>query len=274
MIPHEQNQLSSKFRGFSEKPLVVHGICRNRALEASDLPQNAFGLASVLQVSYGSFIAICSECPEIIHGPESISAIFEDPKRVMDIAVGHNNILSNIIQSYDILPLKLGTVCRSQAQVRQLLDQNTERFGMCLDHIANTIEFGIKIIETGQAKKTTSDKGLQNSNAALTGQEYLHNQAKKLASKNHSVQSYKKFTSDLIQAMTFFVKETKILPMPKMSPAAQTRHIFNAAFLVDRGNIEAFKGCVKSYSEMAEPQNLAMSLSGPWPAYNFVSISH
>ncbi len=180
MIPHPQDQSLAPNELGHEPPLVVHGVCWQNMLNENELPQNAFGIGTVRQIIYGSLIAICSECPEIFHGPEAISAVFEDPKRVMKIAVGHNTILSELVKKYDILPLKLGTVCSTESEVRQLLSKEAEGFEVCLNHINHSFEFGIKIIETEQARQTQIQ---QESHVPQGGNTYPQEQAKRVSEK-------------------------------------------------------------------------------------------
>lgn len=287
MIPHTHNQQSLQFQTLYDKPLIVHGICDHNILQARELPANAFGVAVVRQVAYGALVAICSECPNIFHNAEAISSVLNDPKRVMKISQGHSNVLVEIAKNHDVLPLKLGTVCASQTQVRQLLDQNAERFSHCLSQIINAVEYGIEIIQTYHTKHDPlagpSIQGQSPSQGAGQGQvPNLHQSPSdgQIYAQYSNAQICKSsdlhqgFITDLLQSMTFFVKDSKILAMPNKGQVMKSKYIFNAAFLVDRANAEAFISCALSYNELAQAKGLSMALSGPWPAYNFVSVMH
>lgn len=259
-------------------PLIVHGISRPDIFQMTNAKsmslRDAFGIGFVKTIASGSVMGICSECPHIIHGAQGISSVFDDPNRVMKIALGHNKILSELVQILDVLPLKLGTVCSSEWHVQQLLHKNEDHFQSALNHIAHAAEYGLKIIDMTKSEGAKIKVPLEtlNKHPKDAGREYLKQQAQNVTARRQNTQNHKAFITDLMKAIHPYVKESKTLSTAKRKPTEKHTQIFNAALLIDHKDVAAFHNCVSFYDTFAKSKELSMTVSGPWPAYNFVSL--
>ncbi|MBI2985736.1 MAG: GvpL/GvpF family gas vesicle protein [Deltaproteobacteria bacterium] len=48
--------------------------------------------------------------------------------------------------------------------------------------------------------------------------------------------------------------------------------VLNAAFLVPKRDVRSFLGCVKETEEKYRGHGLTLSVTGPWPPYNFCPV--
>lgn len=227
--------------------LLVHGIAEG-TVEAG-----AYCIAS------SGLTAICSPLDQ------DLNALFQDPEAVAALAVSHNGVLTEAAAVMDVLPLRLGTVCRDEAGVRSLVAREGDRFREGLSHIADALEMGVRIsVDLAGPQEGTAQDTPQ------SGRDYLRRRAKATAHRRSMRDDRKQFIQSVVETLSPFTRDVRALPQAKRTDADAPERLMDAAFLVRRPHREAFAERVEALAAPARHHGLNLSLNGPWPAYNFM----
>jgi len=179
-------------------------------------------------------------------------------------------------QQTPILPFRYGTVYYSQTKMRDFLKKHKKSIQSNLNYIMGKSEWGIKLYVSQSAfrKWLISKEGTTDLTESKTGMEYFTNKRKELK----ILEDESKYIHDIVkqieQKIVSKSYEIKSIEAITESVDSQTslKTISNYAILVDDSDVGKFKVMVNDLSKLYNKYGLSFRVSGPWPAYNFVTI--
>jgi hypothetical protein len=186
----------------------------------------------------------------------------------------HQAVVDGVMRTCDILPTRLGTVLAGpRTVVEDLLDKRWAELDQLLKHVRGRVELGLKVSWTDLQRVfqevVAGDRGLR----ALRDRMSRHPEsvtyearidlgdraAKVLAAKRAQE------ADELVAAF-----EPHVVGVRRNDPISELM-VLNAAFLVERGQTEAFEALVGEL-DRASSGRLGFMLAGPLPPYNFVGL--
>ena len=224
---------------------------------------------NVYTISENSFSALVHNCEEKPY-------ISENPAKIKELIIEHNNILDRAIKYFDgVIPLHFNTIIKkgensSQDALKKWLNDNKERLERIWDKIESKKEYGVRIYYEKEKimQEVSSSKEIEN----IQGQEgkglglsyLLQSKAKTKINeivwdkvnefKNKFYSDIKKVTNDLkINPSRIFIDEEKDL-------------LLSLSILADERQMPK----IKRILERKMGNDFSFQLTGPFAPYSFV----
>lgn len=184
----------------------------------------------------------------------------------------HEEIIEKLMGSFTILPMKFFTLFKTTKDILSMMKDYYGDFRKNLDVLHNKVEFGVKVIWSGDMVKERITK---------TYGEIIQNP---IASNNRPVKNFldKKFKEHTIEKK--FAEEAdkyialvddyfnKIAIEKKLQKLQSKNLLLNASYLVEKEKQNDFE---EAFERLKNAQSSPKYLfSGPWPPYNFITMEN
>ncbi|MBI3976773.1 MAG: GvpL/GvpF family gas vesicle protein [Chloroflexi bacterium] len=188
--------------------------------------------------------------------------------------MAHQLVVEEAMAHSEVLPVRFGTIARSDEEVREkLLKRKFGEFHYLLDtYVKDRVELGLKVFWNRErvfaeiAAESTQVRALRDAIAGRSPEE-THYQRIQLGQLIEEAIVRKRDRDaeailDALRPLAFETKTNKILT---------DMMILNAAFLVDRAHDPTFDAAV-NVLDAAQQGRLILKYVGPVPPYNFVNV--
>lgn len=186
---------------------------------------------------------------------EELTAVVSDraaaPLHVCESALwAHERVVEALMLDRAVLPMRFGSVERDDGAVRRMLTARQQELIVALARVSGAVELGVRAalqpeVTTG-AEPAAAARGA--GTAYLMRRSGSHRRARALA---------ERLDCSLAELCRTRVQRLPASPSPSVS----------AAYLVDRGGVDAFRGQVATLD--AEVEDAQIVCTGPWPPYSF-----
>lgn len=220
----------------------------------------------------GGVWLIAADVGEAEYGESSIGAGLKDLDWVSRRAIGHEAIVEQFLAADAVLPMQLFTIFTNDDRAFAHVRRDRRRIERILKRIAGQVEWGVRLTWDEQSVRAAVEKAHTPSvrGRAASGSAYLARKrdllevnrtqlarARSEATKVHRLLS--KHVSDAVRRTS----------TEQAAPGA--RLLLDAAYLVPSKRGAAFRAEVRRAARALEAGGIRASLTGPWPAYNFIA---
>jgi len=149
----------------------------------------------------------------------------------------HEELLEELMQECDLLPVRYGTVVPDEDAAARAVAERQEELSAALERVRGAVELALRVEPREPPGRVE----------ATTGREYMRAKAARLA-EAHALHE----------------------PLSAIARAAVVKsgpELLRAAYLVERGSVDAFVGRVRELQR--ERPELPLLCTGPWPPYSF-----
>jgi hypothetical protein len=216
----------------------------------------------------GSLWLITAAVPLDVYGPQPLEARLRDLAWVSEVAVAHEAVVEHFARSRGVvvIPTKLFTMFSSLAKAIDEVAEGRATIARAMKHIAGSEEWGIRISRKPAApiRGTSAQKRRPTSGAAFL-----------VARKDARDASVSLRLAAIAAADAAFdrlvrhardAKRRERRQEPGVNPP-----VLEAAFLVTAAARARFKAEARRQAAACAAAGAELTLSGPWPAYNFVA---
>ncbi|MEM1264652.1 MAG: GvpL/GvpF family gas vesicle protein [Pseudomonadota bacterium] len=191
--------------------------------------------------------------PDLSADPPDAAALAEEA----EAALHHNAVLSAYAASHDVLPARFGGAVSGKAAARALLSDHAAVYRAGLEGIAGASEYGLKV------RPAHPKPVIQRDDSASTGgRHYLARRREVRDARYRDAHAQRDALTELEASLHPLCRAWR--PM-----AAGTNTLVAHALLVDRRSAAALIAVAEREHARLLGLNLALELSGPWPAYSF-----
>jgi hypothetical protein len=228
-------------------------------------------------------VAIVSPVPLSAFASGAVPEGSDDVGWANEMAVAHHRVLVSLAPMFTLAPLKFGSVCRSPADLIQLLTAHSGPFDCALDRVDGAREWGVKLhcdMETRRRALSENAPSLAPLRAELAasspGRAFF---VRKKLSESASAEARKSLASHVANVHNQLSAEAREAAVGRIQPTRMERGsrsvipIFNASYLVDKRREAHFHQALADMGEWLTSEGLAAAVTGPWPSYNFVSFA-
>lgn len=182
----------------------------------------------------------------------------------------HQQVLEKIVAHHTALPVRFGTVLRSVDDARTVVTRYRSQLIEALEEMGNAVEIDLSatwdlsaVLDTIKAGPAIAE--LKNA-AGESPQDALAAaiEAGSLAQRALE-QQREAYRRRVVSGLARFVQDAE----PHALPSDET--VFNIAFLVERGDLEAFDSTLEEMGPSFEP-SLSFRYVGPLPPYSFATV--
>jgi hypothetical protein len=241
-------------------------VRRTRPPAVERAPRGLPGLGPVRALAGGPGLwLIAADAPLAAYDAAAIERGLKDLAWVSACALAHEAVVEHFAASGPLLPLKLFTLFASDERALAHVRARRAALTRVLDKVAGRHEWGVRLSGDPQpaAPATASRR-----RPPPSGTQFL------LAKKAQRDQVGKRAELAGVQAEGLFKALSRHADgasrLPVVVPASGKRLWLDAAFLVARGRRRSFQAALRREARRLERLGFEVTLTGPWPPYNFV----
>ena len=229
-------------------------------------PRGLPGAAAPAAVELGeSLWLIVADVPLDVYGPEPLQSALGDIQWVSDAAVAHDAVVEHFARmaSATAIPMKMFTMFSTEVRAVIEMKKRRRELESVVKRIAGCEEWGVRIARTAPAAAQRGTRTEATSGAAfLAAKKQARDEVREAA------RAAGEAAQQAFQALSAVAKDaTRRDDVPQ---GATTPPLIDAAFLVPAGRRAAFKSAARKAAAACAQAGASMTLTGPWPAYNFV----
>jgi len=260
----------------------VYGVARlARREESAPLPlEGIIPEAPVQRLVHGNLVAFVSAVPASQFGANELRSRLADAEWLRGRVLAHEKTVEQLCSRHGVVPFRFCTVYRDAAEVSEVLERHYAELDQALDRVRNAAEWGVKLycdLEALRRQVEAEAGAIRQLRKTLTG-----------ASPGAQFFLRKKYDRALDAEMASSIaacvehsrrrlneRARETVEIEVQSPAEHGRPeamIMNVACLVDEGGLSRFRRMLVALRAAFAARGFAYELTGPWPAYHFVSL--
>lgn len=213
---------------------------------------------------------IGADVPLDVYGGEQLEQALSNLDWVGNIAIAHEQVVEHFTakRGLTIIPMKLFTMFSSVNRAAGDIKRRRSTIEGVMRKVAGCEEWGVRVLR-GSTEDARTETGT--SVRAASGAAFL---AAKKQARDSARESRLAAATAALAAFEELAAIAKDARRRQDAPAAgATPPLLDAAFLVPAGKRAAFNRAARREAAACAAAGAQMTLSGPWPAYNFVQVS-
>ena len=230
------------------------------------LPEGLPGAARPIAVQAApSMWLILSAVPLAKYGPKPLEAALRDLDRVAELAVAHESVVEYCARTSGatVVPMKMFSMFSSvERAVAEMRDRRNE-IDLVLDRVAGCEEWGVRITARAPRAVRAMPERPRSGTAFLTARKRARDQART------AVQKAMDAAALAFEELSALAREAR---QRREVPPGATAPLLDAAFLVPVRSRSRLRAVAKRLARACAQAGADLTLTGPWPAYNFVQM--
>lgn len=244
----------------SARPLVLRPT-------ASPMPGS--GPLRALRVEEGLWLVV-SSVPARDYGEEAVARGLQDLDWVGARAVAHETVVERFLSAAALLPMQLFTLFTSDERAIEHVSGDRLRINRILTRVERQLEFGLRLTWNEERSNRAASAKSSLRRPPASGASYLARKRDLRDSSRVAVRSAQVEANRLYRAVAKEASEAhRRTSLERAAPGS--RLLLDAAFLVPWPRAKAFRSAVRGHARDLETPGIDVSLTGPWPPYNFVT---
>jgi len=183
----------------------------------------------------------------------------------------HEKVVERLMEDFTVLPMRFLTLFNAKEDTLSMMKEYYDDFKKNLERLRNKVEFGIKVIWPGDAiKECINDASAKESHKAPVSDDSPGRRYIKEKYKEYMIgKEFEKEADKRIAAIDDLFNK---LAIEKRLERLKSRNLLlKASYLVERRREDDFKKALESLKSTSG--DLKYLFSGPWPPYNFITLS-
>ena len=219
----------------------------------------------LLEAGDGLWVAV-SSVPAKTYAEAALQKGLHQIEWVGERAMEHEAVVEHFLSAPAVLPMQLFALFTSDDRAVAHVTRDRRRLARILDRIERKVEWGLRLTWDERAARTQVEKSHAR---PASGRDYLSRKRDLLDVNRGQLAGARAEADRVYQAMSRqAVDARRRKAMEQAAPGS--RLLLDAAFLVPVGKSAAFRAAVRARTRELARSGLAVSLTGPWPPYNFI----
>ena len=208
--------------------------------------------------------AVVQSVPEAGYSETALSRALQNLDWVGPRAIAHERVIESFLSARALLPMPLFTLFTSDDRAVQHVQSDGTRIRRLLKRVEGRVEWGLRLtFDEKAARAKVSNRPVR------SGTEFLARK-RDVLSINRTRLKEAKGTADRVYKSISRLATAAQRRTSLERAAPGSRLLLDAAFLVPAGKSGAFRSAVRQQTRDLRTAGIAVSLTGPWPAYNFI----
>ncbi|HYU33036.1 MAG TPA: GvpL/GvpF family gas vesicle protein [Thermoanaerobaculia bacterium] len=216
----------------------------------------------------GALWLVVADAPLPEYSAAEIESRLSDLSWVSDRALAHEQVVEAVAAAGPVLPMKLFTLFRSDGRALAHLLGQRQEIDAILDRIAGQAEWGVRILFREDAARRKAVEAVGDGGRASSGTSFLLRKKAEKESVRDLAASLRTEVDRAYEELSRRASEARC--RAPESGEAGARLLLDAAFLVPAGDGEAFEAEVQRLAKRLGASSCEVTLTGPWPPYNFL----
>ena len=211
-----------------------------------------------------SLWAIVESVPENQYGEAALAIGLQNLDWVSPRAIAHERVIEAFLSATALLPMQLFTLFTSDDRVIEHVRSDRARLARILKRIEKKVEWGLRLTFDERAVRDKAAK-----KQARTGREFLARKRDVLDVNRKRLAEARTAANRLYKSVSRQAAASqRRTSMERAAPGS--RLLLDAAFLVPTAKSSAFRAAIRQHTRALRASGVVVSLTGPWPAYNFI----
>lgn len=235
---------------------------------------------NVRAIGQGDLLALVSAVSLAEYDLTALEAHLQNHSWLEFLATAHQRVMTELLEDYTLLPLKLCTLYTSEERTQAALAEGAAQFRAALDQIAGAVEWGVKVYCDPTALAEWATHAIpQLSQLAQTvattspGARYMLQKRLQRVAEQTSAElrhSYAQASHRLLAEQARAAEQAPA--QPQQIHGRSDEMVLNGSYLVDEGAADTFAAAIEELRGQYGPCGFSFVQTGPWPAYSFSRI--
>jgi hypothetical protein len=214
---------------------------------------------------------VIAEVPLTIYGEAALEPRMKDVDWVASIGVAHQAMVDACLKHEAVVPMKVLTIFKSIERARDEMRRHADRLRSVMRQVAGCVEWGVRVTRAPQPARTLERQLTQPWAAAdaASGRAFLESKVRLRSVVREEAAALDRHLQTLTDTLHDMTRDVRYRADP---PARGTVPVLlDAAYLVPRRSERRFRAQVRAKSQPLLARGCRVTVTGPWPAYSFVS---
>jgi gas vesicle protein GvpL/GvpF len=208
--------------------------------------------------------AIAQSVPEAGYSERALTRGLQNLDWVGPRAIAHERVIESFLSARALLPMPLFTLFTSDDRAAQHVQSDGTRIRRLLKRVEGKVEWGLRLTFDEKAARAKVS-----SRPVTSGTEFLVRKRDVLDIDRTRLKEAQGAAGRVYKSMSRLATAAqRRTSLERAAPGS--RLLLDAAFLVPAGKSGAFRSAVRQQTRDLKAVGIAVSLTGPWPPYNFI----
>lgn len=188
-------------------------------------------------------------------------------------ARAHEDVLEQTRAQVTVIPMRMCTVYRNEAGLREMLRREEPALTDALAHLAGKTEMAVKVFAERRRAESAleAEAGMPEAEGAGAGAAYMERRRRERDRAEAVERRLEEFTAEIHERLCSVSADGLVAPPQRPEATGRPGEmILNGVYLVADDALDAFDQEVSALREAFAEPGLELETTGPWPAYNFV----
>ena len=224
------------------------------------------GALRVLEAEDGLWL-IVADAPLSAYGSEPIEKNLRDLEWVALRGAAHARVVEYFARRTTTLPMKLFTLFNGDERALAHVRGDATRVRRVLERVTGRAEWGVRVrLDRALVRKKVGKRPAA-ANGRSSGTKFLLAKKQERDTAREVLQEGRAAVEEAYESLATVADAARRRPAGELEG---TRVVLDAALLIPSGRLTSFKRLVRRAATGLAARGYRLSLTGPWPAYNFV----
>ena len=208
--------------------------------------------------------AVVQSVPEPAYSETALTRGLANMEWVGARAIAHERVIESFLSARALLPMPLFTLFTSDDRAVRHVQSDGARIRRILQRVEGKVEWGLRLTFDERAERAKVS-----GRRVTSGTEFLVRKRDVLAVTRTRLKEAQGTADRVYKSMSRLATAARRrTSLERAAPGS--RLLLDAAFLVPAGKSGTFRSAVRQQTRELQAGGTAVSLTGPWPAYNFI----
>jgi hypothetical protein len=245
---------------------VAHG---KRAPALARAPRGLPGTGAVRAVDAGEGLwIVATEAPLERYGAAPVEARLRDLDWVAACATAHEAVVEHVSKKATTIPLKLFTLFNTDERAVAHISKLRPAIERAVARVAGRQEWGVRVhLDEARARRVQRERASKATAGVTSGTRFLLLKKQEQQVIREALARGRADVDATFEALAQAADDARRRLPDKVDG---TRLVLDAAFLLPPKRVTAFKRAARERAARLAQHGYTLTLSGPWPPYNFV----
>lgn len=245
----------------------LYCLVRTPTLPVEGAPPGLPGLSDPRTLAVGNGLwLVAADAPLPEYSAESIQANLQDLDWVSARAMAHEAMVEHFGKTGTVVPMKLFTLFSGDDRALEHIRSERPRLDQVLDRIEGCQEWGVLVrFDEARAKEVAAEEARRDGDGKSAGTAFLLRKKMEQEASRALLGGLRGEMDEVFADLAGQAAESR-----RRDPVANSPLLLDGAFLVRSGQMPEFEGTVDRWAKLLSPRACEVTLTGPWPPYNFI----
>jgi Gas vesicle synthesis protein GvpL/GvpF len=218
----------------------------------------------------GGLWLVAADAPLEQYGEKPIERGLKDLAWVSSVAVPHEAVVEHLAKNGStVVPMKLFTLFRTDERALEHVKGQRKRIDRLIERLGGREEWGLRVLLDEVAALRRAREEARTGATGAPGTAFLLRRKKEHDAAREVIEHARNRADEVFEHLAAKADDARRRPPPPGEIGK--RVLLDAAFLIPRKKAKTFQAAVRTETKKLAGRDYQLTLTGPWPAYTFVT---